>query len=244
MNHGQQVPILPHHHEAQHHMALLPNYYGWILDRFQPWIGSRILDVGSGVGNITGRLPKWERLVLLDSSPVQCEEVRARFKDGGQVEIVCQDILDPSIFRLGRSTFDTILCLDVLEHLENDEKALQHCHGLLAPGGHLLLKVPAHPWLYGTMDRASGHFRRYAKSAIMHLALTTRFRVVSIAAMNPLAILPWWFKGRVLKREVNFSRTFSLEAMHRINRCIPLLSHFDRVWPFPLGLSLVVVLQR
>ena len=108
----------------------------------------------------------------------------------------------------------------------------------------LLLKVPAHPWLHGAMDRASGHFRRYARSALGELANRTGFEVVAIAAMNPLAILPWLFKGRIRKRDANFSRTFSASSLKRINRLIPLLRFLDRVWPFPLGLSWVAALQK
>ncbi len=244
MNHGQQAPILPYHHEAQHQMALLPNYYEWTLDRLNTWIGSRILDVGSGVGNLAERLSGWEQLVLLDVNPAQCEEMAQRFKGVAGVNVFCQDILNPSILGLGRSAFDTVICLDVLEHLTDDEKAFRHFYELLVPGGHLLLKVPAHPWLYGVMDVASGHFRRYARSALRVLANRTGFEVVAIAAMNPLAILPWLFKGRILKRHANFSRTFSARSLKRINLLIPLLRFVARVWPFPLGLSWVVALQK
>jgi SAM-dependent methyltransferase len=225
-------------------MALLPNYYKWILDLLNTWIGSRILDVGSGVGHFAERLPRWEQLVLLDVNPAQCEEMAERFRGVAGVTVCCQDILNPSILALGRDDFDTVICLDVLEHLADDEKALRHFHALLIPGGHLLLKVPAHPWLYGAMDVASGHFRRYARSALGELASRTGFEVVAMSAMNPLAVLPWLFKGRIRKRDVNFSRTFSATSLKRINRLIPLLRFLDRVWPFPLGLSWVAALQK
>lgn len=244
MNYRQPVPILPSHHEAQHQMALLPNYYEWILERLNARIGSRILDVGSGVGNLVERLDGWEQLVLLDVNPTQCDEMAERFKGVAGVSVRCQDILDPSILTLGRGAFDTVICLDVLEHLADDEKALRHFHALLVPGGHLLLKVPAHPWLYGTMDVASGHFRRYARRALDLLADRTGFEVVAMSVMNPLAILPWLFKGRIWKRDANFSRTFSASSLKRINRLIPLLRFLERVWPFPLGLSWVAALQK
>ncbi|MGH7253717.1 MAG: class I SAM-dependent methyltransferase, partial [Nitrospiraceae bacterium] len=225
-------------------MALLPNYYVWILERLHAWIGSRILDVGSGVGNLAERLDGWEQLVLLDVNPAQCEEMAERFRGVAGVSVSCQDILNPAILALGRGAFDTVICLDVLEHLADDEKALRHFHALLGPGGHLLLKVPAHPWLYGAMDLASGHFRRYARSALDRLADRTGFEIVAMSAMNPLATLPWLFKGRIRKRDANFSRTFSASSLKRINRLIPLLRFLDRVWPFPVGLSWLAVFHK
>ncbi|OLC42107.1 MAG: hypothetical protein AUH74_04740 [Nitrospirae bacterium 13_1_40CM_4_62_6] len=244
---NQLIPLVqdePGQHEAQHQMALLPNYYEWIFERLHAWIGSRILEVGSGVGHFAERLDGWEQLVLLDLNPAQCEEMAERFRGVAGVSVCCQDILNPAILTLGCGAFDTVICLDVLEHLGDDEKALRHFHALLVPGGHLLLKVPAHPWLHGAMDAASGHFRRYARSALGELANRTGFEVVAIAAMNPLAILPWLFKGRIRKRDANFSRTFSASSLKRINRLIPLLRFLDRVWPFPLGLSWVAALQK
>lgn len=244
MNYGHPVPISTSHHEAQHQMALLPNYYEWILERLHAWIGSRILDVGSGVGTLVEQLHGWEQLVLLDVNLAQCEEMAERFKGVAGVRVCCQDILNPDILTLGLGAFDTVICLDVLEHLADDEKALRHFHALLVPGGHVLVKVPAHPWLYGAMDVASGHFRRYSRSTLQLLAAQTDFKVVAISAMNPLAVLPWLFKGRIRKRDANFSRTFSVSSLKRINRLIPFLRFLDRVWPFPLGLSWVAALQK
>ena len=106
------------------------------------------------------------------------------------------------------------------------------------------MKVPAHRWLYGTMDRASGHFRRYAKRDIEVLARREGFKVVLLSTMNPIAVVPWWVKGKVLKRATNFSLTFSLEELRRMNRAIPWLKLLDRVFPFPVGLSLLAVLQK
>src|SRR6266487_6686823 len=144
----QSDPIRSEHHEALHRMALLPNYYDWVFERIQPWVGSRILDAGGGIGNIAELLPKWERLVLIDANQAQCDEMRDRFKGVDAVEVWTQDILDPNIVRLGPEAFDTIMVLDVLEHIKSDEQALHHFKELLAPGGHLLLKIPAHPCLY------------------------------------------------------------------------------------------------
>src|SRR5207247_6373263 len=111
----------------------------------------------------------YKRLVLADVNPAQCAEMRERFRSLPEVEVVEQDVLDPRILRLGRGAFDTILCLDVLEHLEDDQSALRHFFTLAGAGGHVLLTVPAHPSLYGTMDRASGHFRRYRRQDLVIL---------------------------------------------------------------------------
>jgi len=231
-------------HEAQERMALLPRYYAWTLRRLEPWIGRRILDVGCGIGNATGRLAGWDRLVLLDVSPSQVEGLRRRYAGVERVEVVLGDVLDPGILRLGVGDFDTVLCLDVLEHLRDEDRALGHFRALLAPGGHLLLKVPAHRWLFGTLDVASGHHRRYTRRDVGALARRAGFEPVWVASMNLSGVAPWWLKGRVLRRRANFSRTFSPRALRRMNRIVPLLERLDRLVPIPLGLSLVAVLRR
>ncbi|TAJ07301.1 MAG: class I SAM-dependent methyltransferase [Nitrospirae bacterium] len=244
METARPAPVSQAHHAALHRMAQLPNYYEWVFGRLRPWIGSRILDAGGGIGNLTVLVSRWERLALVDINEEQCGEMRERFKGVAGVEVWCQDLQDPGLLRLGREAFDTILCLDVLEHLEAHEQVVAHFRSLLATGGHLLLKVPAHRWLYGTMDRASGHFRRYAKRDIEALARREGFKVVLLSTMNPIAVVPWWVKGKVLKRATNFSLTFSPEELRRMNRAIPWLKLLDRVFPFPVGLSLLAVLQK
>lgn len=237
-------PVGPAHHAALRRMAQLPNYYEWVVGRLRPWIGSRILDAGGGIGNLTVLVPQWERLALVDINEDQCEEMRERFKGVAGVEVWCQDLRDPGLLRLGRDAFDTILCLDVLEHLDAQEQVMANFRRMLATGGHLLLKVPAHPWLYGTMDQASGHFRRYARWDIEALARRAGFTVVLLSTMNPMAVVPWWIKGRVLKRATTFSLTFSHDDLRRMNRVIPWLKLLDRVFPFPVGLSLLAVLRK
>ena len=190
MNHGQQAPILPYHHEAQHQMALLPNYYEWTLDRLNTWIGSRILDVGSGVGNLAERLSGWEQLVLLDVNPAQCEEMAQRFKGVAGVNVFCQDILNPSILGLGRSAFDTVICLDVLEHLPDYFRFLAE---LRDKGRHKIFHIPLDLSVQ-TVLRKDALLKR--RDMYGHLHFFTKETALEALRDTGYEILDWFYTPR------------------------------------------------
>jgi len=138
------------HLEAQNRMGRLGYYYQWILNNFSPYVGSRIWDAGAGVGHVSSLLvSKAAFLMATEYTEENLIRLKQRFDKLDSVEVRQCDLLDDAgpCFELKR--FDTILNLDVLEHLEHDEKALATFYRNLVEGGHLLIKVPAHPFLFG-----------------------------------------------------------------------------------------------
>jgi SAM-dependent methyltransferase len=218
-------------------MGTAPRFNRWMYDRLSPWIGQRVLEVGSGIGNISQFFADRERVVLTDTEPWYRERLRDRF--GGRPRLTVAEVALPhGTEALGSETFDTIVCLNVLEHIEDDRGSLAAVRRLLAPGGNLVLLVPALPFLYGTLDRALGHYRRYTRRS-----LRERFREAGLALRHleyfNLAGMPgWWFAGRVLRR-----RLIPGGALQAYDRLVPLF-RCERFLPWRLGQSLIAIGRR
>lgn len=234
------------HFEAQGRLAQLNNYYRWTLDNFGiPMQGRRIWDAGAGVGHVSALLaPQAELLLATEFTEQNIQSLRVRFASHGNVQVRYCDLLAPPVAELRALHLNTIVNLDVLEHIEDDMAVLGTFFDCLEPGGQLLLKVPAHPFLFGSMDRASLHFRRYAKKTLQGKLATAGFAVERLQYMNMLAVFPYFIKGRLLKREGNFSLQLSEERLGLYNKLVPWLERFERVVKPMWGLSLIAVARK
>ena len=220
-------------------MAEARRYRRWVTDVIRPYVGRHVLEVGAGIGNYSEFLAD-RPLVALEISPTLVRYLRRRFAGKANVTVVEQDILDPSVLALKARRFDTVVCLDVLEHLADDEKALRHIHELLADGGHFLLKVPAIPALYGTIDRAIGHARRYRFDVLRRLLKDAGFIEVRQHYMNLVGFFAWWMNARVWRRTVQSAA--QIRAFDRW--VVPVSRSLERRWSPPFGQSLVAVCRK
>src|SRR6185503_15503979 len=152
-----------------------PRYNRWLTQRVAPWVGRRVLEIGAGIGNMAAFFLDRERLVLAEPEPVYRERLAERFAGHSNVAVVPLrlPLVDP---RLNAEQLDTIICLNVLEHVAEDLAALRGMRGLLTRGGRVVLLVPALPWLYGSLDAALGHVRRYAAAELRAKIQTAGFR--------------------------------------------------------------------
>ena len=207
-----------------------------MFERLRPWIGrgQRVLEIGSGIGNLSAFLLDRERLVLTDTREEYLQRLRRRFGGHANVSVV-RVFLPNDLAALGNQRFDAIICLNVLEHIEDDHGSLMALRGLLAPGGRLVLLVPALPALYGEMDRALGHYRRYTRAE-----LRDRFRHAGLALahmeyFNLAGIPGWWWAGRVLRR-----RTIPSGPLKLYDLLVPLF-RLERFLPWRLGQSLIAI---
>ncbi|MCS7312864.1 MAG: class I SAM-dependent methyltransferase, partial [Acidobacteria bacterium] len=168
-------------------MGQAPNLYRWIWDEFRPYVGHVVLEIGAGIGHFTEWLAQLPGRVVYatDVDPVLLGILAERLGRRPQVRIVAHDATQVFVPPDGHWP-DTALCVNVLEHIEDDMGALRAIHASLVPGGRLLLFVPAHPWLYGTVDRAIGHFRRYTKSDLLAKLKTAGFHVDRLWPFNLL----------------------------------------------------------
>ena len=151
-------------------MSAAPQYNSWMYQAIAPFLGTRILEVGSGIGNMSAHLlsARPARLVLTDMDPWYRDQVGRRFGDHAEVTVSALTLPDPDASqRFSSERLDTVVALNVVEHIGDDVGAMTSMRQMLVPGGRAVILVPALPSIYGELDRELGHFRRYVH-AIAH----------------------------------------------------------------------------
>lgn len=220
-------------------LALLDRYNGWIYEQIASAMGRRILEVGAGTGNMTRFLLEGERrdrtVVATDPLPEYRTQLISRFGLDERIVVDNYDLNHPAPALFRESPFETVVCLNVLEHIERDDVALREMRRVLVPGGRLALLVPAHASIHGAFDDAVGHYRRYGKRQLRRLLEASGFIVDRLHFFNMLAVLPWWVNGRLLRRDYLPSGQTSLA-----DRLVPLLRYERLIGP-PFGISLIAL---
>jgi SAM-dependent methyltransferase len=215
-------------------LAAAPNYNRWMFDRLRPWIGQRVLEVGSGIGNLSAFLQDRERVVLTDTEPWYLDRLRERF--GGRANMDVQRLYLPvTDGTLAAERFDTVICLNVLEHIEDDHTSLVVMRRLLQPGGRLVLLVPALGALYGTLDEALGHHRRYGPADLAAKFGAAGLGMRHLEYFNLAGLPGWWFVGRVLRR-----RLIPAASLRWYDALVPLF-RLERLLPWRVGQSLIAI---
>lgn len=217
--------------------AAAPRYNAWLIERVLPWVGRRVLEIGAGVGTMSAFLTDRERVVLTDTNAGYLERLQARFAGHPQVRVAALR-LPAAGGDLQTERLDTIICLNVLEHVRDDEPSLATMFQLLQPQGRLVLLVPSLPAIYGTLDRALGHFRRYTPSELRQKYRAAGFRMRHLEYFNMAGIPGWWFTGRVLRREL-----IPTGSLRWYDALVPLF-RLERFLPWRLGQSLIAVGER
>ena len=176
----------------------------WILRQFSSFIGERVLEAGCGIGNFTELLLDRRRLVCVDNDPLYVEMLNWRLGHLENVRRVRFDLADEHAYApLKDERIDTVLCLNVLEHIEADERVLRAYFDLLEPGGHAIILVPAHMWLYGPCDKAIGHVRRYEKPELLAKMQAAGFEIVRMDEFNRLGVAGWWVNKQMGRADLN-----------------------------------------
>jgi glycosyltransferase involved in cell wall biosynthesis len=221
-------------------MARLAPYNAWLDARFEHFLGDRILEVGSGVGNQTQYFIHKERVIASDIEPHYVRELKAKFDVRSNVRVASFRFpLDPAARDdLRQERIDSIVCMNVLEHIEHDRATLEDFASVLQPDGRLVLLVPALPGLYGTLDIHLNHFRRYTRESLRALVTSAGFEVAQIRYLNRPGVLGWWLNSRVLKR-----RVLPRGQLAAFKWLYPLLKLEEKSEP-SFGMSLLVLARR
>jgi SAM-dependent methyltransferase len=215
------------------------NYFGWQRDLLASHIGSRVLEVGCGIGGFTRTLLGRECVVSVDIDPEMIERL-ARSLDGqaGWHGLVA-DLMDPDFAeRVAPYRCDSVTALNVIEHIEDDVGALGTLRSLLPEGGRAALLVPAHQALYGTFDIAVGHYRRYTTSELAAKVVRAGFRADRTFYFNMIGAVGWWVNYRLLRmRRVNRGTSLQVGLFDRW--IVPAARHFERRFRAPFGISAI-----
>jgi len=178
-----------------------PQYLSWLTRILRPHLGDTVLEVGAGLGSLTGRLmAKRLEYVAAEHDPLYLHALRNRFL---RTPNVCVRPLDPAVpaqFDELRESFDTVLCVNVLECLEDPAATVAALYGTLKPGGSLLVLVPQNPMLYCSIDRRLGHMRRFRASDLTSMIENAGFHVERLYQLNKFGTLAWLVYGGLLRR--------------------------------------------
>jgi SAM-dependent methyltransferase len=226
--------------EDQERMSRAENYFAWQSRLVTRELGRRVVEVGCGLGNFTRMLLDREAVIAVDREPACIQRLTERFPDRHNLHAIACDAGSPAFSALARFHPDSCVCLNALEHIEDDRQALRGMASILAPGGVVVVIVPAFPALYGPIDRNLGHCRRYSRGSIARLAASTGLRIGKLHYMNAVGFFGWWANSHIFKRGAQSER--QIEIFDRY--LVPLLSRLEGMVRPPFGQSLFVVLEK
>jgi glycosyltransferase involved in cell wall biosynthesis len=214
-----------------------PRFTQWMADVIRPYTGERVLEIGAGTGNLTLQLIPRNLYYASDINPHYLTYLQNLIPDHPYLRVGYTDGERHDSYP-SEQRFDTVICLNVVEHLANDFVALRNIWDALEENGRAIVLVPCGPKLYGTLDKVLGHHRRYTKPQFTELAARAGFHIETIFPFNRVGSPAWWLNARLLRR-----KTFGLWQIKMLNFLTPVFRMIDRFLPLP-PLSIIAVLKK
>jgi glycosyltransferase involved in cell wall biosynthesis len=221
-----------------HSLERAQSFNKWMADAIAPFVGARVLEIGAGIGNITSWLLPRDFYVASDINPNYLDYLRNLALGKPYLNVDRVDLEDPVSFAPWHGAFDTVVCLNVLEHVRDPAVSLANVYSALRPGGRLILYVPRNQRLYSSLDEVLGHRCRYEREQLQGELATAGFAVEHLQDFNRSSVFGWWLNGRVLKR-----RYFSRSQLKLFNLGVPVIRRLDRLLPWQ-GLGLIAVARK
>jgi glycosyltransferase involved in cell wall biosynthesis len=216
-----------------------PQYLSWLAKTLRPHIGDTVLEIGAGIGNITGRLMSRRLLyVAAEKDPLHLHTLRNRFLRTPNVVVQQLDPERPGDFASAERCFDTVLCVNVLEYVEDPRALVESLRRTLKPGGVLVVLAPQGQTLFGALDRKLGHKRRYSAADARTLLEGDGLTVEKIYQFNKAGTAPWWFYSRVLG-----SSRISNAVLKLFDKTVWIWRRVDGLLPWR-GLSVILVARN
>jgi SAM-dependent methyltransferase len=216
----------------------------WLYDAVAGYCKGEILEIGSGIGNISKLLlERGEPVTLSDVRTNYCEILKRRFKNNirlrgvFQVDLSLNDFSDR--YQPLLASFDTIIALNVIEHIKDDKLAIQNCKRLLKKDGRLVILVPAFQSLYNSLDKELGHFKRYTRKSLSELLIKEEMEMVVKRYFNSPGIPGWWISGSVFKSKIISDRQLNI-----YDKLVPLFRIIDKATLHIAGLSVIAVAKN
>jgi SAM-dependent methyltransferase len=219
-------------------MASAPRYNAWQYEAIAPYLGTRVLEVGSGIGNMSLHLVEGRRdlVILTDTDEWYREQLRARFGTRSNVVVGSLTLPDDQApLAFAQYRLDTVVALNVVEHIPDDVGALRTMGALVGRGGRIVVLVPALEALFGSLDRELQHQRRYTRRTLRAAVEAAGLRVEALLWFNFVGTLGWWWNARVRR-----TPRIPADQLRMFDALVPLL-RLERYLPLPCAQSLIVV---
>lgn len=222
-----------------HIMAKAEEYNKWMYEVYKPYIGEIILEVGCGTGNITKFLEDAPSVIAIDIREDNINELKRAIGCRENLQAMKMDVMSSEFMELKEKRPDTILCISMLEHVENDMEVLKRFNNVLLQEGSLLLFLPAMNFLYGSLDIELGHFRRYEKKDLLPKIKDSGFRVLKMFYFNLIGVPGWFLNSRILRKKI-----MPEGQMGIFNRIVPFLKWIEGMFSPPLGSGIVCIAKK
>ena len=217
-------------------LARTPRFNAWMADTVRDFIGRNVLEIGAGIGNLSQCLcSRRSSYVATDVDNEHLARLGIRFQNQPNVRLRRCDLSAPGDFAPFAGQADTVVCLNVLEHIEDDAAGLRNIATALAPGGRAIVLVPQDQSIYGTLDKVLGHYRRYSQAELRSKMEQAGFEVERVLEFNRVTRPGWYLNGRILKR-----RHFSRFQLWWFDRLVWLWRRIERLIPWP-AVSIIAV---
>ena len=216
--------------------ANTPKFNRWMADTIRPYVGKRVLEIGAGMGNLTRQLVSGRQVyVATDIDEEHMQRLQNRMHHRLNLEVHRCDAANAADFNRFFEQMDTVICLNVLEHIPDDALALRNIHSVLMPGGRAIILVPQDQGIYGTLDEVLGHCRRYSKQQLRSRLEEAGFAVERILDFNRASRPGWYLNGRLMKQ-----RTVSRFQLRLFENLVWLWRRIDRWLPWP-SVSIIAI---
>ena len=210
----------------------------WLGDTLRPFVGDRVLEIGAGIGTLTDQFIPRDLYFATDINPSYLHYLTKYALGKPYLRVRRVDVVEPDHFEGLEGVFDTVMMVNVLEHVSDPHQALQNVARALMPGGRAVVLVPQGPGLYGSLDVALDHRERYTRAGLVESLERVGLKVEHVREFNRISVPAWWFNGRVLRR-----KGFSRVQLKALDLSVPIIKHVDRFIPW-MGQSVIAVARK
>jgi glycosyltransferase involved in cell wall biosynthesis len=216
----------------------VPRFSSWIADMIRKYCGNRVLEIGSCEGNLALKLLPRDRYVACETNPLYLRTLEALKSERPYLEVSYCDVMEMSSFPPTEEGYDTVICLNVLQHVNDDRVAISNIKNALAIRGTAIVMVPQGDRSFATSDQGKAQPSRYGKESFRGLAESCGFAVRDILEFNRIGTVAKFINGKIL-----FRRSFNGFQLWVLNVLTPVFRAIDRFLPFRAE-SLIAILER
>lgn len=213
------------------------NYYKWIIEIFRPFLGNTVAEIGAGNGNFTNFLveEKIKKIFAFEPSNNMYTQLSDKFKENNKVTTINKFFEEK--YQELKNFFDSVLYINVLEHIENDKQELEYAYKTIKKNGHILIFVPAMSFLFSDFDKKIGHFRRYNKKSLIEIIRKSGFSIKDVRYFDSAGIITWYVTFVLLKKTT--TSKMGIKLYDRL--IVPPLRFFETLIPPPAGKNLLLI---